>query len=68
MMKPALSESELMAMDRQYAYDNAYSAICPRLSRGQRRSAYGKMLIAQAEAAGLKAENEVLRKQLESGW
>lgn len=62
------SESEMRQAARDYAYRTAYDAICPNLNRAQRRSAKGRMLVAQAEAAALRAENEVLRKQLEDGF
>lgn len=65
MHRNVLSDKELRQMAREYAYRNAYEEVCPPLNRAQRRSAKGRMLVAQAEAAGLRAENEVLRQQLE---
>lgn len=44
---------------------DAYYAVCPRgMNRADRRTAKGKMLVAQAEAAALRAEVEFLREEL----
>lgn len=43
---------------------SAYESICPNLNRKERRTAYGKMLVAQAEAASLQAEVDFLREEL----
>lgn len=45
---------------KQYAYDRA----CPSMSRAERRTARGRMLVAQGEAAALRAENEFLKSEL----
>ena len=39
----------------------AYNYVCPDLNRSERRKAYGRMLVAQAEAAAMRAELEYLR-------
>jgi len=42
----------------------AYSAVCPPLNRAERRTAKGRMLVAMAEAAALRAEVEFLRREM----
>jgi len=43
----------------------AYYSVCPPMNREERRTARGKLLVAQGEAAALRAENEYLKQQLE---
>ena len=44
----------------------AYEAyVSPRMNRAARRTARVRMLVAQGEAAAMKAEIEVLRRQVE---
>jgi hypothetical protein len=47
-----------------YERRTAYDAICPPMNRAERRTAKGRMLVAQAEAAALRAEVEFLRREL----
>ena len=46
------------------ARQEAYSAICPPMNRAERRTAKGRMLVAMAEAAALRAEVEFLRREM----
>ena len=46
------------------ARQEAYAAVCPPMNRAERRTAKGRMLVAQAEAAALRAEIEFLRSEL----
>ena len=43
----------------------AYADVCPPMNRAQRRTARGRMMVAQGEAAALRAEVEFLRQELE---
>lgn len=43
--------------------EDAYQSVCPPMNRAERRSAKGKMLIALAEAAALRAEIEFLKEE-----
>lgn len=56
-----LSEDEMRRREIEDVRERAYSAICPRLNRAERRTAHGRMLVAQAEAAAMRAELEYLR-------
>jgi hypothetical protein len=47
---------------RERAYE---SFVSPWMNRAARRTAKGRMLVAQAEAAALKAELEVVRRHLD---
>ena len=55
------TEAEMHASNIEDARARAYSAVCPNLNRAERRTAHGRMLVAQAEAAAMKAELEYLR-------
>ena len=43
----------------------AYSSVCPPMNRVERRTARGRMLVAQGESAALRAEVEFLQEELE---
>ena len=43
----------------------AYADVCPQMNRAERRTARGRMLVAQGEAAALRAEVDFLRQELE---
>ena len=58
------TEEELREQQLEYAKSKAYAEICPPMSRADRRTAKGRMLVAQAEAAALRAELEFLRREL----
>jgi hypothetical protein len=58
------SEAEVLQEGIESARQMAYNDICPPMSRAERRTAKGRMLIAQAETAALRAENDYLREQL----
>ena len=64
MHKPEPTEAELRQRQIEYEKQCAYDAICPAMNRAERRTAKGKMLVAQAEAAALRAEVEFLRREL----
>lgn len=64
-MERDLTDEEIRAREIAYRRDLAYSEICPRMNRAERRTARGKMLVAQAEAAALKAEVAYLREELD---
>lgn len=57
------SEAEIREHERAFAREQAYSGVA-HLNRKERRTAHGRMLMAQAEAAALRAENEILKRQL----
>lgn len=59
------SEEMMREMALQSARDFAYSQVCPPMNRQERRTARGRMLVAQGEAAALRAENEFLKRELE---
>ena len=48
-------------------YRDAYYEIVGNLNRAERRTAKGKLIVAEAEIAALKAQNEFLRQALEEG-
>lgn len=58
------SDEQLRDEEIEYRREVAYQSVCPPMNRADRRSARGKMLIAQAEAAALRAEVEFLKKEL----
>lgn len=58
------SEAEMRERDRAHAREQAYAGVA-HLNRKERRTAHGRMLVAQAEAAALRAENEILKRQVE---
>jgi len=64
MMRPTPTDEELRDVRLQYVKQTAYDAICPSMSRAERRTAKGRMLLAQAEAAALRAEVEFLKQEL----
>jgi hypothetical protein len=49
--------------EREFAREQAYAGVA-HLNRKERRTAHGRLLVAQAEAAALRAENEILKRQL----
>lgn len=61
MRRPQPTEAEMHAANIEDARARAYSAVCPNLNRAERRTAHGRMLVAQAQAAAMKAELEYLR-------
>lgn len=63
-MRCGPSEEQMRERDRAYAREQAYESVA-HLNRKERRTAHGRMLVAQAEAAAFLAENEVLKRQLE---
>ena len=67
MTEQQMTEQQMLEFGLQSARWNAYTAICPPMNRADRRTARGRMLVAQAEAAALKAEVEFLREALFSG-
>lgn len=46
------------------AYHNEYMCIAGHLNRKDRRTAHGKLIVANAKIAALEAENEILRQLL----
>ena len=67
MLEFGLTEKQMLEFGLQHVRQEAYTAICPPMNRADRRTARGRMLVAQAEAAALKAEVEFLREALFSG-
>lgn len=65
-MRPFQESPELMRhREISEARERAYEAyVSPWMNRAARRTAKGRMLVAQAEAAALKAELEVVRRHL----
>ncbi len=63
-MHNRLTKAELRNRRLDHAISQAYSSVCPVMSRAERRTARGRMLVAQAEAAALRAEVEFLREEL----
>lgn len=60
-----LSEAELHAEQISMLREQAYNDVCyPMMNRKERRTAKGRMLVAQAEAAALQAEVDYLRQVL----
>lgn len=55
------TEEEMHRANIDDARRRAWTSVCPNLNRAERRTAYGRMLLAQAEAAAMKAELEYLR-------
>lgn len=64
MRKPQPSPAEMRKASLDCQKRAAYNAICPPMNRAERRTAMGRMLIAQAEAAALRAEVAFLRREL----
>ena len=64
MRKPQLSPAEMRKANLDCQKRAAYNAICPPMNRAERRTAIGRMLVAQAEAAALRAEVDFLRREL----
>ena len=56
------TQEEIDSCHISYLRDKAYDEICPRLNRAERRTAHGRMLVAQAECAAMRAELEYLRE------
>lgn len=63
-MRCRRSDEEMRESSLRSAKQDAYDSICPPLNRAERRTAKGRMLIAQAEAAALRAEVNFLRDEL----
>lgn len=58
------TDSELLRIRIDIARSDAFRSIVPvSISRRERRSAIGKMLLAQGELAANKAELEILRRE-----
>lgn len=64
MSRPERSDAEMLQDGIDRARRRAYDDVCPPMSRAERRTAKGRMLIAQAELAAMKAENDFLREEL----
>lgn len=62
--RPMPTEEEMREESLRSAKQEAYAAVCPPMNRAERRTAKGRMLVAQAEAAALRAEVEFLRREL----
>jgi hypothetical protein len=58
------SEMEIQEINLRSEKQAAYDAVCPAMSRADRRTAKGRMLVAQGEAAALRAENAFLKSEL----
>ena len=56
------TQEEIDSCHISYLRNKAYDEICPRLNRAERRTAHGRMLVAQAELAAAQAELEYLRE------
>jgi hypothetical protein len=65
MMRCTPTEEEMREARLNCKREEAYDAICPPMNRAERRTARGRMLVAQGEAAALRAEVEFLRQELE---
>ena len=59
------SEDRRRELQLEHERRQAYAAACPPMNRAERRTARGRMLVAQGEAAALRAEVEFLRNELE---
>ncbi len=59
------TDEEIRADELDLARRRAYEAVCPPMNRAERRTAKGRMLVAQAEAAALRAEVEFLHAEVE---
>ncbi|NHR08108.1 hypothetical protein HA052_23230 [Chromobacterium haemolyticum] len=62
MEKPKMSPTECAAM----AGHHAYMEIAGNMNRAERRTAHGKLVVAQARIAQLEAENNALKLHLET--
>lgn len=60
MEKPKMPPAQQAAI----AGHHAYMQIAGRLNRAERRTAHGKLVVAQAKIAQLEAENNALREHL----
>ena len=59
------TDSELLRIRIDIARKDAFRSIVPEsISRRERRSVIGKMLLAQGELAATKAELEILRAEI----
>lgn len=59
------TDSELLRIRIDIARNDAFRSIVPEsISRRERRSVIGKMLLAQGELAATKAELEILRAEI----
>lgn len=58
------SDEQLRDDELDRRREHAYQSVCSNMNRADRRSAKGKMLLAQAEAAALRAEVEFLKEEL----
>ncbi len=47
----------------QQRMDEAYSSICPPMNRAERRTARGKLLVAQGKIAALEAKIKFLEEE-----
>lgn len=61
MRMPSPTEQDMHRSNIEDARSRAYASVCPPLNRAERRTAHGRMLVAQAEAAAMRAELEYLR-------
>lgn len=59
-----MSDEDMREERLRRARMDAYDSVCPPMNRAERRTARGRMLVAQAEAAALRAEVEFLRGEL----
>lgn len=64
MMRRMPTEEEMREAQLRCEKQAAYDAICPPMNRAERRTTKGRMLVAQAEAAALRAEVEFLKREL----
>lgn len=65
MRDTCMSDQEMREANLEEVKQRAYTGIIGHaMSRAERRTAHGRMLIAQAEAAALKAEVEYLKSEL----
>lgn len=62
MMKKRPVQSREDALNE--AMDTAYSEVCPPMNRAERRSARGKLMVAQGQIAALKAKLAFLEAEL----
>lgn len=62
-----MSEKQMLEFGLQHVRQEAYQAVCPPMNRADRRTARGRALVAEAEAAALRAENIFLREALAVG-
>lgn len=60
-----LTEAQMQAHNVEYLREAAYSNVCPPMNRAQRRTAKGKMFVAQGELAAHQAEMYYLRDRMQ---